>query len=221
MNKSASLPPAVTSNAALQVLSEATRVALFESGQVRDFEGGAILYHDGEAAGVALFPLTGTLQMGKATPRGRRQIICNPEGSSCGGLCMLMFHDYALAEARGLEPGRVLVVGRDTFQQQTHEDPTLCKLAWQGVSSCMAHLSNMVAQLSFNKVGERLARELVEATGQDGDQIRLTQAELAARVGTTREVVARSLGELQAERWIRLGRGRIVVLDRAALRNIY
>ncbi len=85
----------------------------------------------------------------------------------------------------------------------------------------MAHLSRMVAQLSFNTVGERVARALVESTERDGDQIRLTQAELAAQVGTTREVVARCLGEFQVEGWIRLGRARTIVLDRDALRHSY
>lgn len=212
---------AIGKNSALQTLSEATRVALFEMGQVRTFESDSILYHDDEAAGVVLFPLSGSLQMGKATPRGRRQVICNPEASLCNGICLLMFHDRALAEARGVVAGRALVIERSLFQKQMRQDPALCQLAWQSASNCMAHLSSMVAQLSFNKVAERVARTLVESTDGDGDQIRLTQAELAATVGTTREVVARCLGDFQIEGWIRLGRGRVVVLGRDALRNIY
>lgn len=208
-------------NMALWSLSEATRAALFAVGQVRSFENGSVLYHDGEAAGVVLFPLRGSLQMSKATPRGRRQVICNPEMTSCSGICLLLFHDQALAEARGMEAGEVLIIDRALFQPQMRQDPALCQLAWQGASSCLAHLSGMVAQLSFNKVGERVARALVEGTQRSGDQVRLTQAELAAEVGTTREVVARCLGEFQAAGWIRLGRGRTVVLDRDALRNTY
>ncbi len=212
---------AVAKNSALQTLSEETRAALFAAGEIRTFEADSVLYHDGEAAGIVLFPLNGLLQMGKATLRGRRQVICNPGTASCGGICLLMFHESALAEARGVEPGQVLVVERSVFHQQMRRDPALCQLAWQSASHCMAHLSGMVAQLSFNKVVERVARALVEGTQRDGDQVRITQAELAAMVGTTREVVARCLGELQAQGWIRLGRGRTVVLDRNALRHSY
>ncbi len=106
MDAQASLIPTANNNVALQVLSEATRMVLFENGSVRTFESGTVLYQDGEAAGVVLFPLSGSLQMGKATPRGRRQIICNPEAASCGGICLLMFHDHALAEARGWKLAR-------------------------------------------------------------------------------------------------------------------
>lgn len=205
---------------ALQALSDSARAALLQSGEVRMFESGQVLYHDGQAAGVVLFPLSGVLQMGKATLRGRRQIICQPDGSQCGGICLLLFHDPALAEVRGLKPGRVLVLERTVFQQQIRGDPALCKLAWECASNCMAHLSDLIAQLSFNTVRERVAQALLNDTAQDGDMVRLTQAELAAEVGTTREVAARCLGELQAAGWVRLGRGRITVLRRDALHAV-
>jgi len=47
--------------------------------------------------------------------------------------------------------------------------------------------------------------------------VRLTQADLAAEVGTTREVVARCLAGFQLDGLIRLGRARITVLDRDGL----
>jgi CRP/FNR family transcriptional regulator len=78
----------------------------------------------------------------------------------------------------------------------------------------MAHLGGLVEHLSFRKVGQRVALALLENTTQDGDMVRLTQAGLAAEVGTTREVVARCLAGLQRAGAIRLGRGRITVLHR-------
>ncbi len=83
----------------------------------------------------------------------------------------------------------------------------------------MAHLSSLVTQLSFNKVGERVVLALLDNTEKDGDLVRLTQADLAAEVGTTREVVARCLAGLQADGLIRLGRARITVLSREGLQG--
>lgn len=211
----------VEGNSALHALSEATRAALFELGQVRTFESNEILYHDGGAAGVVLFPLKGALQMSKGTPRGRQQIMCQMGRAPCGGICLLLFSEHAPAEVRATEAGLVLEVERSLFQPLMRRDPELCQLAWQSAANCMTHLSDMVAQLSFNTVVERVARMLVDHTLQDGDTVHLTQAQFAAAVGTTREVVARCLGELQTAGWIRLGRGRTVVLDRDALRNTY
>jgi CRP-like cAMP-binding protein len=81
----------------------------------------------------------------------------------------------------------------------------------------MAHLSDLVEHLSFHKVAQRAAAILMSRTAKNGDLIYLTQAELAAEVGTTREVVARCLAGLQTGGIIRLGRGRITVMNRDRL----
>ena len=118
-----------------------------------------------------------------------------------------------------MDRGDVLILNRSDFEQLIHQDTVLCRAAWHSAASCMAHLSSLVAQLSFNKVSERVAFALLEDTEKDGDLVRLTQSDLAAEVGTTREVVARCLAGLQADGLIRLGRARITVLNREGLQG--
>ncbi|MBC7317018.1 MAG: winged helix-turn-helix domain-containing protein, partial [Chloroflexi bacterium] len=48
---------------------------------------------------------------------------------------------------------------------------------------------------------------------------RMTQREMAAHLGTVREVVARALAQFERQGWIRLGRGVIEILDAEALRK--
>jgi len=206
-----------TDNPVLRDCSAATKTALLARGRMERLESGSVLFGDGQPAGVVLFTLKGTMQMAKATSRGRRQIICNPTAGSCGGVCMLAFGTEALADVRAINPAEVLVLDRSDFDQLIHADPVLCRAAWQSAASCMAHLSELVAHLSFNKVSERVVLALLDNTEKDGDLVRLTQSELAAEVGTTREVVARCLAVLQQEGHIRLGRARITVLDREGL----
>jgi CRP/FNR family transcriptional regulator len=77
-----------------------------------------------------------------------------------------------------------------------------------------------VAELSFFKVTVRLARllkDLPETQLAERGLARLTQDDLAARIGTVREVVARSLKELETCGAIELQRGRIKILDRKKL----
>ncbi len=207
----------VARNPTLRACAESTRKALFVRGSLRAFEKGMLLFADGDPGGAVFFLLRGTLQMTKSTQRGRRQIICCSDPAACHGTCLLFFGERGLADVRGLEPGRLLVVPRDEFERLTQADPAFCRAAWNGAADCMLHLNNLVTQLSFSKVAERVIAQLLEGTTQDGDLVRLTQADLAASVGTTREVVARSLAGLQADRLIRLGRARITVLDREGL----
>lgn len=206
-------------NAALRSCAPGTQLTLLQRGRVRAFVAGAVVLGDGEPAGVALFPLEGTLQMGKSGLGRRRQVLCNAEAPSCGGICLLALGDRSPVEITGLEAGQVLVVDRADFEQAVAEDCTLSQLAWQGAANCMGHLSALVTHLSFNTVAERVVLALLEGTGADGDLIRLTQAELAAEVGTTREVVARCLADLRADGSVRLGRGRITVLNREKLQT--
>lgn len=211
------IPITESENPVIRNCSAATREMLLERGQVRQFESGSMLLQDGQAAGMVLFPLHGAIQMGKVTPHGRRQIICNATSESCGGLCMLAFGANALSDARGLDSGAVLMLERADFEALIHQDGALCRAAWESAAHCMAHLSALVSQLSFNKVPERVILALLENTVQNGDAVRLTQADLAAEVGTTREVVARCLAGFQLDGLIRLGRARITVLDREGL----
>ena len=208
-----------TDNPVLRDCAASTRAALLERGHMEHLDNGSVFIGDGQPAGVVLFPLRGTIQMAKATIRGRRQIIWNPTAASCGGVCMLAFGSHALADVRGLDAAEVLVLDRTEFEQLIHEDAVLCRAAWHSAASCMAHLSELVAQLSFNKVSERVVLALLENTEKNGDLVRLTQSELAAEVGTTREVVARCLAGLQQDGHIRLGRARITVLDREGLQR--
>jgi CRP/FNR family transcriptional regulator len=204
-------------NPALAVCQGETRVSALKLGCVRPIVPGDVMLAEGQTAGVAILPLSGALQMGKTTSRGRRQIICTVGAGSCDGVCLLNLGDAALTDIRGLQGGEALFLDRETFLSLTHSDAGLASAAWLSAQRCMAHLSGIVEQLSFHKVGERVAAALVDGTEEDGDQVRLTQADLAAAVGTTREVVARSLASLQADGLLRLGRGRIIVLDRVEL----
>lgn len=206
-----------TVNPVLRACSPEIRAALLERGDLRRFEPDATLFRTGEPAGKVIFLLDGKLQIDKTGNRGRRQVICTMTARDCGGICLLLLGQRGLADVRALEHGRLLLVDRAVFQTLAKQDERLCDAGWKGAAECMAHLSDLVEHLSFHKVAQRVAATLVDQTEKDGDLIHLTQAELAAEVGTTREVVARSLAGLQTAGIIRLGRGRITVMNREKL----
>ncbi|MCX6031129.1 MAG: Crp/Fnr family transcriptional regulator [Chloroflexi bacterium] len=204
-------------NPVLQACSAETRRALLERGTVRSFEAATLLFQEREPAGVVLFPLRGALQVSKTASHNRRQVMCNLDPTACGGICLLTMAARGLGDVRALEPGELLVLPRADFQQLARQDPALCQTGWSAAAECMGHLSGIVESLSFHKVAERVASMLLENTEKEGDLVRRTQAELAAEVGTTREVVARCLAGFQMDGAIRLGRGRITVLSREKL----
>ncbi|MGC8779398.1 MAG: Crp/Fnr family transcriptional regulator [Anaerolineae bacterium] len=206
-------------NPVLAKCSEASRATLFRSGVIRQVKAGEKLFAEGEEAGVVLFPLSGSYQFSKTAERGRRQVLCNLGCTTCQGICLLTMAGQSLADVVATADGQVLMVKRADFQALARTDPVLCQAGWQAAVECISHFSSLVEHLSFRKVAERVAMTLYEGVAQDGDMVRLTQAELAAEVGTTREVVARCLANLQAAGAVQLGRGRITVLSREKLKQ--
>ncbi len=95
-----------------------------------------------------------------------------------------------------------------------------CELA-HGVMEHLAHevrhLSNMVEALALHSVRARLARFLLDYAQGRAPARQWTQEEIAAHIGTVREMVGRTMRDLSQDGLIRRERGRIVVLDPVGL----
>ena len=75
-------------------------------------------------------------------------------------------------------------------------------------------------QMLFTSADRRLAKFLLtESARMQGDEIRLTHEETAQYLGTAREVVSRLIREFSQEGLVQTSRGRIHILDRAALKE--
>jgi len=62
-----------------------------------------------------------------------------------------------------------------------------------------------------------LAKLLLE---EPSKQINRTHQQLAAELGTAREVVSRQLKRFEQRGWVMLGRGHVEILDKAALEKL-
>ena len=85
----------------------------------------------------------------------------------------------------------------------------------------MRRFAELVSDLAFRPVPERLARyldALARGSGPGAElDLELTQAQLAARLGTVRELVARAAAQLEASGILTRKRGRVVIRDPARL----
>ena len=94
-------------------------------------------------------------------------------------------------------------------------------VAWAFAEESVHRLYDVLEELAgntFASVRQRVARHLLDlATSRSDTDGRLTvsvsQQDLANSVGSVREVVARVLGELRAERLVRTAPGRVDILD--------
>lgn len=88
------------------------------------------------------------------------------------------------------------------------------------VGKRLRQLVQVIEAVTFGSVRQRVAAALIQAAERqpDGEMaVNLTHEELAARLGTVREVVSRNLSRFQAEGHIQIVKRQIQVLDRQAL----
>jgi len=87
----------------------------------------------------------------------------------------------------------------------------------------MQRASDLVEGLAFQPVASRLARFLLddfETVGETAISRHLTLDEMAARIGTTREMVCRALYSFADKKLIEVTRTEFVLTDRAGLTRL-
>ncbi len=84
-------------------------------------------------------------------------------------------------------------------------------------SDVVINMQNMLLVSAEKRIASYICRES-DRTGNM--KVRATHEQIAKNVGTAREVVSRTLGRLAADGIVELGRGGIVILDMAKLKEL-
>ena len=115
-----------------------------------------------------------------------------------------------------------IVVPAATFRRWIAEHESLRSFVFRMFAGRLTEVMSLVEEVAFRRMDQRLAgrlAELFESEGSDGS-VEITHAELAANLGTAREVVSRLLKEFERLDAIRLQRGKIFVRNSALLRTL-
>ncbi|HVO34163.1 MAG TPA: Crp/Fnr family transcriptional regulator [Gemmatimonadales bacterium] len=126
-----------------------------------------------------------------------------------------------IATAVATEPTRVLFLRRADLLDLCRRRLQVALSILETLARRMRRFAELVSDLAFRPVPERLARFIAAlagtvAPGTDLD-LELTQTQLAARLGTVRELVARAFSQLEECGIIRRSRARVVIRDPARL----
>ena len=158
----------------------------------------------------------GGVKLFKVSPQGRQIVIkIFGDGDS--------FNEVPVFDG-GTSPVNVSAIGKseiwvvtcESIRNAIDEHPEMARNIISNLSENLRMLIGLVEELSFYQVTNRLARlisHLPEDQRQGKSAHRLTQDEMAARLGTVREVVARSLKELERSGAIQATRGKIQITN--------
>jgi CRP/FNR family transcriptional regulator len=189
----------------------------------RRYARGQVIFLEGDLCAGLFVVAQGEVKIFKLSPQGREQIFHRLGVGST-------FNDVAAldggpnpASAAATADSILLVIGRADLRRLAQQYPALAWALIESIASRARHLVEMVEDLALRPVKARLAKLLLAEAERASNQVEIdrsqmvTQAEMAARLGTVREVVGRALRELAEEGLIALDRHRVVILSREGL----
>jgi len=189
---------------------------LAEGTSLRRYRRGEILFLEGEDCQGLHVIQRGSVKLFKLSPQGRELIIRVLEEGATFAEVPTFDNGPNPVNAAALEEADVWVVDAGLIRSTLIRYPEMCQAVIQNLTKNLRMLVNKVEELSFFQVTHRLARLLQqlppEQLGGPAAQ-RITQDQLAARLGTVREVVARSLRDLERSGAIQLKNRQITILD--------
>jgi CRP/FNR family transcriptional regulator len=223
----------VTRPAADPVLAALRRVAYFRSVPAaelvrlarrcrpRALRRGERAFEAGDACRGLLVVADGAVEMRQVSPRGREQVLHAEGAGATLGEAPLFDGQGYIASAVAIEPTRLLLVPREAVLDLCRRHPAVALSMLEAMARRVRRFAGLVEDLAFRQVTERLARHLEAGAAASGQPVsrgtvvnlRLTQEQLAARLGTVRELVSRALAQLERAGAIKRSRSGIVVRD--------
>jgi len=208
-------------------LTETEMRALAARVSKRHFQRGELLFGEGDPCTGLFLVASGKIRIFKLSAAGREQVLAvEGPGSSFAELPVFDGGNYPAA-ASALEDAKVLFISRKDFQNFCREHPDVALKVIAVVGSRLRRLVGIIEELSFTTVRQRLIAavlRLAKAGGRpskEGVHLELTMShqDLAAELGTVRELVSRNLSRLQAEGFLEVDGRKIVVKDLVGLKN--
>jgi CRP/FNR family transcriptional regulator, cyclic AMP receptor protein len=184
---------------------------------------GQLLFSQGDPGDAVYLVASGTISIVLATADGRELVINEMRlGDFFGELALFPGQTHtasAIARAASL----VLCVPSGAFLPELEAHPGLMRRLLDAFAQRLRASSERESALAFMTAPARLARILLQNVSPDslsGPLVTISQEDLAQRVGVTRQTVAKVLGGWRRAGWIITGRGRIMLVDRAALKRL-
>lgn len=182
---------------------------------------GAIIFSEGDSCRELLIVEEGSVRLSKTAPSGREQLIAIERAGSTlveapvfdGG----SYSVTASAESQAI----LLSLSAELFRAICLQNPEVAVKVIKVLGHRLRHLDSLVEDLAFSTVRGRLVAHLLRLAREIGRphdgglefELDENNEQLAARLGTVRELISRNLGRLHGERLIQMRRRTVQIPD--------
>jgi len=181
---------------------------------------GRDVFMEGDRVDSIALLISGTVRVYKIGENGREITLYRfGNGESCiltanSILSQKNFPAVATVE----KEAEAVMIPADTFRDWVRRSDLWREFVFDLLSERLSSVMAIVEEVAFRRMDARLASFLIEH-GLRSDVIHVTHQEIAAELGSSREVISRLLEDFSAEGMIKVNRGSIQLLDRKALQN--
>lgn len=193
----------------------------------RRYPRGQVIFVQGDPGTCLYIVEEGQVKMVLSSPEGREMVLglLGP-GDFFGELSLLDGEPHP-SDAIAREPCQLVLLERADFLKFLDDHPRVAARLLATLSRRLRHNAQLAYDVAFLDVPARLARTLLELADAEGRPVkegialtsRLTQSDLAALVGATRESVNKWVGFYERHGVIHATRDSIVILRPEELRK--
>lgn len=191
----------------------------------RSFPRGVRVFHEGDDSDACYVVRSGDLRVTREHSDGRAIALATlGTGDFFGELAMLDGGSRS-ASVETLTDAELLALPASDMRRVIAKHGNIAAKLIVALTRRLRETNERVARQSFQTVPSRVAGVLSQLIAEevmpeerDGITVRMTQADLAQLAGTSRESVSRFLATLERAGVVRVGRGRVTILEPRRLR---
>ena len=193
----------------------------------RKYSAGEVVFSEGEPCAGLYIVESGSIRIFKSSAGGREQVLSiEGPGSSVAELPVFDGGNYP-ASVVAIEDCVLLFVSKQDFQALCLALPEVALKVLRVVGARLRRLVGIIEELSFTTVRHRLGAYLLRLAQSEGRKVAqgvevtlpANNQELAAQIGTVRELVSRNLSRLQSEGVLSIEGRNVVIRDLKALES--
>jgi CRP/FNR family transcriptional regulator len=201
--------------------------SLAETAIPKMWSKGEIIFSEGNPCPGLFVVHSGAVKIFKTSSKGREQVLAiETAGRAVAELAVLDEGPYP-ASAMAMDDAILLLILTRDFQNLCRRHPEIGFRIIKALAGRFRKLVGLVEALAFLEVGQRLAKFLFEKASQHeksgSGQVEFTldqsHQELAAQIGTVRELVSRSFGRFQEQEILSVKNRTVTVLNLERLRE--
>ncbi len=181
---------------------------------------GKIFYRPEDTGEVIFILKKGTVQLYRISTEGKKLVIYTLGDGTLFGEMSLLGQRMHNTFAEAITDCTICVMSRNDLERLVLTRPQVALRILEITGSRLRETEEQLESLAFKSIPSRLAALLLRLAGDGNEVAGLTHQDLAEMIGTYRETTTQTLNDMKAEGILEIGRRRLVILDKDALRQI-